>query len=442
MNQRQHYKIGIVCALCTMMCALCTMMACSSSDTTQDDGFGKTQDSVPIAGEHLLGFTARLANESSAQAAPASRVTRAVGSGELTTELLRNVGFGVYCWYTGAAPFGTITPAEASFMLMRNQRVVWDAALSHPSWTYSPSKYWPLEENHLLTFRAYAPYVSYNLVEAVVTNPGTYTSGMPLLPVVVGAEDYKNGTQHDPLWGTGKLVNSATGEYYPENPAPPEEPLYPDNKRYGTLYDDITFKESGDWRLTADTRDGFIDWYFHHGMAKLVFNCYITPEPGCSKVVIHEIKVSPLYKQGLLDISSPTEKTTDKPYWYDRDGNMTVDLDATCLAANPNPMEISIDDQTATTGPVSLLSSGLLIIPRDYTSGTPMTIKITYSIDSETDKLEATATLNDQIFYGNTVYTLGLSLTPETKGLKIDIVQAAFNAWEEGGFGSHTVYNW
>ena len=111
-----------------------------------------------------------------------------------------------------------------------------------------------------------------------------------------------------------------------------------------------------------------------------------------------------------------------------------------CLAANP--MEISIDDPTAKTGPVSLLSSGLLIIPRDYTSGTPMTITITYSIDSETEEMHATATIDDQIFYGNTVYTLGLSLTPETKGLVIDIVQAAFNAWEEGGSGPHTVYNW
>ena len=164
----------------------------------------------------------------------------------------------MYCWYTGKKLVpGTFTGEDhiknyTSTVLMLNQRVTWDGE----KWTYSPSKYWPLKDDEMLTFRAYAPYVSYNLQ--------TDKYGMPLLPVVVDKDDYHNGTQHDPLWGTGKLVQTAgvnAGEYYPL-PDPATEESLKAYYRYGTHYDNITYKMSGDWRDKptdhdpADTRNG------------------------------------------------------------------------------------------------------------------------------------------------------------------------------------------
>jgi len=155
-------------------------------------------------------------------------ITRA-GGGQIDTELLQEKGFGVYCWYTGktavtltdanGTPVATTDPAgttpaspistylgETGYLLMRNQQVVWSTASpSTGSWQYSPTKYWPLDPDDMLTLRAYAPYTGYMVTD---------DKGMPQLPVVVSAQDYHNDTQHDPLWGTGKLVNPTTGEYY------------------------------------------------------------------------------------------------------------------------------------------------------------------------------------------------------------------------------------
>lgn len=431
-----------------VMCAICLLMSCGdSSDTMPDSGPDTPQDSSTAVKECALGFSASLAADGSGVTEPmGSRSTRAVGDGEFglddsdPNKELKASGFGVYCWYTEDRYFST--PGSATYLLMRNQKVEYDEALAEP-WHYEPAKYWPLESGHQLTFRAYAPYVSYSLVERTSGSYLTYVSGMPLLPVVVSELDYQNGTQHDPLWGTGRLVqgdgDTNPGEYYPEpDPSAPDQSK---SKLYGQLYNDITYKMSGDYRLANDSRDGIIDWYFHHGMSCLMPTLKIVKDPGCDKVTITRIVIEPLYKQGLLDISSPTGDSSEKPWWYDCSGNMTVDLGATCLAASP--LDITIDtDPAKESGPVALLSKGLLIIPRTYDALTPMTVKIYYKVDDDTEEQEAAGKITSMDFKGNTKYTLGLTLTPETRGVQIEIVQSAFTAWREGDSGDHIVYNW
>ena len=390
--------------------------------------------------ERPIGFMPRLADAEST-----ARLTRAVGDGELTTELLQQKGFGVYCWYTGENNF--TTPNASKVMLMKNQRVTHNGVL----WTYSPAKYWPLADDEMLTFRAYAPYVSYHLVETVESDPnGTYKSGMPLLPVVVTKDDYHKGEQHDPLWGTGRLVKES-GEYAV-------------GTTYGQLYDNIKYHMSGDYRLINDTYDGTINWYFHHGMAALMFTCSVIANPGCEKVIIRSISISPLYKMGLLDLSSPTANKDDKPWWYDRDGDMTVELKegtpnstAGDLKARPEtPYPFVIETGSTATEPVDLLEKDLLIIPRNFegtnqvhydaegATNPGLEISVEYSIDDEDDVQTAVGYITTVNFKGNTHYTIGLSLTPATKGLAIDIVLSAFTPWQEGdpASGSHTVYNW
>ena len=377
--------------------------------------------------QKAMGFSVTLAEKDTQHQARQTTRAAAPGDGELTTAILQQEGFGVYCWYTGNDLFTTPKPTSARtgstepyLLLMKNQRVTY----SDDQWTYTPKKYWPLNDNERLTLRAYAPYVSYDLIADAET-------GMPLLPVVVEKEDYQNGTQHDPLWGTSKHDGTTDAD-----------DAVTRNEVYGKLYTDYTHQMSGTL-LAKDSRDGVVDWYFHHGMAKLMFNCKVIAEPGCDKVVIKGIRVSPLYKMGLLNISSSseTENYPDKPIWTECSGNLTTDIGADYLKEKPLTIMTNMVPP-AMTEDYPLLEKGLLIIPRTFSGDNKMTITLTYSIDDDATPLKAVANITDKVFYGNTIYTLGLKLTPSTQGLEITLVQSAFTAWIAGGTGNHTVYNW
>ena len=377
------------------------LMACSNEGDESQQG--------PQQEQQVMGFAATVAESETAGA----RATRAEGDpepgdGELTTALLQKKGFGVYCWYTGSTDYtsGHIKDVTSE-ILMVNQHVEYKDS----KWTYSPAKYWPLNAGEMLTLRAYAPYVSYQLQ----TDP---TTGLPLLPVVVKNDDYQNGRQQDPLWGTSK--NGGTNI---------------EETTYGVLYDNYTHEMSGN-STGKDERDGFIDWYFHHGMTKLMFNCFLIPESGCDKVTIKSISITPLYDKGLLSLSSPTTSKDDKPIWTECSpeipAGMTVTLDTN--------IEIT-KEKTDAASAVSLLAKGLLIIPRDF-STTNMAVTINYTIDNDASTvLPATGTIDQELF-GNTTYTLNLKLTPSTKGLEITMVQSAFTTWGDGGGIDRTVYNW
>ena len=405
-------------------------VACSDSDSA-DDPLQPAADQTTTA-RREMGFSCRFAEPT----------TRAAGDGEYTTAMLQASGFGVYCWYTGSTHFDPAFNApnthikdflgENGQLLMNNQKVTYSGGV----WSYTPKKYWPINQEELLTLRAYAPYTSYVMTDV---------HGMPQLPVVLGTttknarlygNDYHEGSQHDPLWGTGRLVLPG-GEYDRED----------GHEKYGSLYDNITYEMSGDNRLKettpADTRNGTIDWFFHHGMSCLMFTCTVIADPGCDKVTIQSIEINDLYTRGLLSLSSPTATESEKPVWNQRDGNMRVRLskaeDSTDLKSDP--FEINIEDSSQPTGPVPLLSKGLLIIPREFATGEGMKVTVTYTIDNESELLIAVGTVKRN-FDGNTKYTVELKLTPATKGLEIEIVQSAFTPWYDGGTGESDVYNW
>jgi len=411
---------------------------------TNTGGTGGTGGNTAGQGP-AMAFSAVFADREGQKAAnaPASQgVTRSgeapqPGDGEFTTADLQASGFGVYCWYTGdntyieGSDIRSLNPKPT--ILMLNQKVEY----INSQWTYSPTKYWPLQASHKLTFRAYAPYVSYQLQ----TNA---TTGLPMLPVVVAASDYHNGTQHDPLWGTnGESANNEVGKH-----------------TYGALYDNYTYAMSGS-STSTDERDGTIDWYFHHGMSKLMFSCSLVKDPGCQHVTIKGIMIENLYTQGLLSLSSPTGSKDEKPYWNERSGDMTVTLNGATTTDNgktwtagdlaPAPEQSKnpyaaypyVIDVEEPIKSFDLLSKGLLIIPHTFTSEDKMTITVAYTIDNETGTtLEAKAEIKDREFFGNTSYTLNMKLTPSTKGLEITTVQAAFTSWKATVEGDHTVYNW
>ena len=412
--------------------AAVTFAACSDSDSA-DDPLQPAADQTTTE-KREMGFSCRFAEPT----------TRAAGDGEYTTEMLQASGFGVYCWYTGSNHFDPAFTApnthikdflgENGQLLMNNQKVTYSGGV----WSYTPKKYWPINQEELLTLRAYAPYTSYVMTDE---------HGMPQLPVVLGTttknarlygNDYHEGSQHDPLWGTGRLVLPG-GEY----------DRVAGHEKYGSLYDNITYEMSGDNRLKettpADTRNGTIDWFFHHGMSCLMFTCTVIADPGCDKVTIQSIEINDLYTRGLLSLSSPTATESEKPIWNQRDGNMRVRLsnaeDSTDLKSDPFEININIEDSSQPTGPFDLLSHGLLIIPREFATGEGMKVTVTYTIDNESELLIAVGTVKRN-FDGNTKYTVELKLTPATKGLEIEIVQSAFTPWYDGGTGESDVYNW
>ena len=383
-----------------------------------------------------IGFRADMSN--------AVATTRSAGDGEYNNTMLQRDGFGVYCWYTGTAPF--TTPKASTNMLMRNQKVEHDGT----KWTYSPSKYWPLNPAEMLTFRAYAPYTDYLKEDA---------TGMPQVPVVVKATDYADGTQHDPLFGTGRLVqtvennNGNIGEYFPLPVSATEEALK-EYYRYGTLYDNITYKMSGNWRDIpedhdpVDTRDGYIDWYFHHGMAMLVFYAKLDANAG-ERAEIVSITIGPLYNQGLLSISSFASSIYDEPSWDQKKGDMDVTLYGNDDTHTQDLATYTINKE-ALTQLMPLTSEdqpkGLLVIPRDgYTKDSPLTITVRYTsggqINTVTTKLPNDKSDFDE-FKGNKIYKLNLTVGSALV-VKIESVNVATTTdWDENYGKEHEIYNW
>ena len=363
--------------------------------------------------------------------------TRATGGGELTNALLQEKGFGVYCWYTGKTSVafdatGTIPVNHIStyvgtdgYMLMRNQKVEYNTTTSR--WTYAPTKYWPMDPDEKLTFRAYAPYSDYLLTDG---------KGMPELPVVVTKDDYHNNTQHDPLWGSGAASFTHT-----------TDPYLPDDATYGTPYNNYTFEMSGD-ATSKGNHDGTIHWFFHHGMAKIIFWGLLDSGAKEDHVTITSISLTPLYTQGLLDISSPVSSKDEKPRWNTTGGNMEVVLKGYTLDAYGNE-DTAAEDLSAYTigkentslpndGWTRLTDNGLLIIPRDYDPTTPMVLTVTGEAEGHEVSLSTTIT---QSLYGNTVYTFKMTISDKLT-LQIQSVNAAFTDWYEVGSQEKKVYNW
>ena len=371
-----------------------------------------------------IGFKADLSD--------AVATTRSAGDGVLDNDVLQAKGFGVYCWYTGATTFDpAFTPPKTHIKdytvneLMRNQKVEYVGS----QWTYSPSKYWPLNTAELLTFRAYAPYTDYIKTDS---------HGMPQLPVVVKATDYHEGIQHDPLFGTGKLLQTTgpdAGEYVTET-------------IYGEHYDNITYPMSGTYRLnkTTDPTEGTIHWYFHHGMAMLVFYAKLDENASDTEVEIVSITIGPLYNQGLLDISSPATSSSDVPAWGDRGGNMNVTLYGKDDTHTQDLAKYTIYRDHTDPAYETLTSPGLLIIPRPgYTEGSPLTITVTYKssggqVNTVTTKIPSEGSLS---FLGNKIYklnlTVGSALIAEIESVNVATMKTN---WTNIDGNDHEVYNW
>ena len=116
------------------------------------------------------------------------RSSRAGYAGDMTTAMLQKEGFGVIAYYTGSDDYSTWTKEAPNFMYNTKVSVAGadgTAESQNPSWTYSPTVYWPngnaTTDNvgaagtggGKLSFFAYAPYVAVTPSTGVVTSATT-----------------------------------------------------------------------------------------------------------------------------------------------------------------------------------------------------------------------------------------------------------------------------
>lgn len=134
-------------------------------------------------------------------------------SGELSTTVLKALpeGFGVFASYTGQYSYES---RSVSPDFMYNQQVKW----VNDSWSYSPVKYWPNNENDYVSFFAYAPYEAtpqddgrciINMSKAIELGDPWINYRLPDKPWgVYNTNKYTSPQQIDLLYG----VNAATNK--------------------------------------------------------------------------------------------------------------------------------------------------------------------------------------------------------------------------------------
>lgn len=126
--------------------------------------------------------------------------------GNMTTDELKQTGFGVLGYYTENADYTGATKPDFMF----NEKIYWKA--SESKWDYDTKQYWPNGQNNKLSFFAYAPYVAAGESEGITSLPSNTTAVEP----VIG---YKMGTTGnvDLLWGVNEDGNAYGTSSYKMN---------------------------------------------------------------------------------------------------------------------------------------------------------------------------------------------------------------------------------
>jgi len=249
--------------------------------------------------------------------------------GIIDNERLKETGFGVFAQHTGNDDWQTYTKT-VPFNFMWNQQVTWDADLS---WTYSPVKYWPndnqpadlagasgSQEHSYLNFFAYAPYVE-------VADPST---GFNIRP---DDSDSDGKPDHDGIVAVSANsanVNASYIYYRTSNDSPfnPDESV---DLLWATQQDLWKMKSSGEGYVS-----GQVNLPFRHALSKLnilvrtmidrteelTHDAYPTTLDANTKVFIESATVNTptIYPEGKLMVGLGG---TD-PYWnYDEVAGLT-----------------------------------------------------------------------------------------------------------------------
>ncbi|MBQ2673131.1 MAG: hypothetical protein IJG07_00425 [Prevotella sp.] len=368
--------------------------ACTSNDNLETQA-----PQSPVSQQLAVGFDAYTQRG----------VTRAGVAGTLTdtnfkdgTSALSLAGFGVFGYYTDLNEYDQLYTPD----FMYNQQVTYNTTSS--AWEYTPVKYWPNEYGNSaisddvdkVSFFAYAPWVTV-----------TPTSGKV------------NSTEN--TWGiAGLSKNSATGDPIVKY-ITSFDPAYTVDLCWGVANGEVWNKTNGG----SQTMTAGMPWLnverpadyvgaaplrftFKHALTQLQVKIDAAVDDIATsaalatktKIYVRSISFTGIAAKGALNLNNADP---DKALWLNFNGTDELDSGDEVVvydglkdgkegtgqvATNEkslglNPVIISDNGNTqlgVTATPVDLLANGTaFVIP----SGEPMTVKITYDVETEDDNL-------------------------------------------------------
>jgi len=359
-----------------MMAVAAMAVSCSSDDVVQQ-----------VQEDNAIQFSTYLGNAAQSRGSE-------VRLDEIKAE---GKGFGVFAYYTGTTAFADYT-GGANFM--NNQQVTWDE--EGFAWTYSPIKYWPNNNNELVSFFAYAPYD----VNYVVSGEGKVTYEVPADVTL----------QRDLLWSRSNTTD-----------------------------------------LKKQSLEDNVQFVFAHALAKigLTVSCAADVENAVAagtieantKVIVDEIVFSAdnnvatagpapepttgaFYTKGVIDMNKTFEVGSGNiGLWDVTDAEKQM---ITLTAANFNPADLEYDAEDAAAR-ATADDSYMMIIPQDFSTG-GLYVWIKYRVITEDAKLtDSKSEITNQIckqvainFEQGKAYTLNLVL-----GLTEVKLDATVDEWDE-----------
>ena len=332
----------------------------------------------------------------------ATKAVSGTDYGTVTTASLQAAasnGFGVFGYYTDAAPYASNTKAN----FMYNQQVTYSGS----AWTYSPVKYWPNEHGSSaasddvdkLTFLAYAPYVE-NLSAA----DGTVKDGTAAAATEGITAMTKNTEAKD------AILTFVV-------PASSEEQI---DLLYGVMKDGYTDVEGATIgaanspleNLTKQKTDGKVEILFKHALAKIAIDIKdvvdavspvtsVDPASDGTKVVVESLTL-----KGTIGTDGKLNLYTGA--WSDTASGASFDV---------TPLPSDIYSSAPTTYPTvdgvkeTGLGTGntidLMVVPA---AGAEITgVEITYYICTEDSQLEGGVSIVKNVISKN----LGTAITIE-----------------------------
>ncbi len=298
------------------------------------------------------------------------RATRSGTADDVTTDNLKTGshsadGFGVFAYYTGEDNYSLdFTPN-----FMYNQQVKYNS--SAQKFAYEPVKYWPNEENHHVSFFAYAPWVNVTASTGAAADQTSGITGMT-----------KNKTTGDPL-----IHYVATTDL---------------SKGVDLCWDQQLNK-------LKPNNDSKVEFTLKHALSKL--NVKVQTSVGVNastKIYIRSITFSGFTMKGSLNLNSATAQWTayekggplnkDVITFYDgrRDGREGYVADDSELPAglNPDLVQSTLWDDFSpkpgvTNSAQNLFTSATATDPAYVIpTGDPVDITIEYDIETADPKLK------------------------------------------------------
>lgn len=301
---RNYIYLYITCLAITLL----MMVSCTFNDVTEPSTPGSSA-SVSVA------FRPYIVSADTRATYPEGTSGNGI-VGIIDNERLKETGFGVFAQHTGNYDWQTYTKT-VPFNFMWNQQVTWDADLS---WTYSPVKYWPNDNqpaddkgaqgsqpHSYLNFFAYAPYQKEETPATGFSEMGAANDGI----VVVSP----NTTHVDESYIYYRTSN--------EKPFGSKESV---DLLWATQRDLWKTKESGEGYV-----NGRVSLPFKHALALFAVTVqglfdhannddttapYPTDRDIFTKILVESVDFSgsPVFKEGKMYIA-PSPATADVPHW-------------------------------------------------------------------------------------------------------------------------------